>query len=56
MTRTIHADFVFLTPEELRTQAFWAYTVRLTDYEKIVGHMNNPSYDCDIEFLYLDLL
>ena len=52
MNRVIQVNFDLLTPEKLRSQTFWTYTVKLTDYhcatKKLIDHVNDPKYDVSI--------
>ena len=54
MNRVIQVNFDLLTPEKLRSQTFWTYTVKLTDYhfaaKKLIDHVNDPKYDV---FIYI---
>ena len=55
MSRVIQVNFDRLTPEKLRSQTFWTYTVKLTDYhgalKKLIDHVNDPKYDVSIFIL-----
>ena len=45
-------NFDLLTPEKLRSQTFWTYTVKPTDYhcatKKLIDCVNDPKYDISI--------
>ena len=52
MNRVIQVNFDLLTPEKLRSQTFWTYTVKPTDYhcatKKLIDCVNDPKYDISI--------